>query len=154
MKLLALRPKRDVLLMIVSLILLIAGLSLVGFVVLSQKSAGAPGLPSQIPSLIFADTENEIDISGLSKKQITKALQDELKKRERKFDTIENLYLTEMIPGGKVLVNTNRFFSALGSKVTQSLVQSLSPQFMIGIHSREKDALFLLFKATHSFNAF
>ena len=154
MKLLALRPKRNVLLMAGSLILLIAGLSLVGFVVLSKKSAVVPGPPSQIPSLIFADTENEIDISDLSKKQIAKAIQDELKKRGREFDTIENVYLTEVIPVGKVLVNASRFFSALESKAPQSLVQSLSPQFMIGIHSREKDELFLLFKATHSFNAF
>lgn len=150
----SLKSKQNMFFVIGGSLLLIASISLILFFVISKRGVVIPQKSSEVQPLIFADTNKEINITDLSRESMVNSIQRELRNRQLESGTIENLYITESVPTGKILVTPSRFLSAIGSTPPSILLQSLDRKFMVGVHSQETNQLFILFTTSLYFNAF
>lgn len=112
--------------------------------------------------LIFVEKNKEIAIDGKN----GEALKDEVAKllhgEDMKVDVIEYLFFTETLNlttekgtvPQKNLIPSDRFFETLGVKMPPMLLRSLRPDFMLGLHSFNKNQPFLILKTDYYDNAF
>lgn len=139
-------------------ILIIAG---GGFYFLQNKSS-VTKKQKIVKSLIFAETQKEIDLTNLTKQKIINSTSEEIKTLDIRLDYIEYLYLTKKIADVndntkdsiKTSVSTQTFFTNIGIKIPGILSRSLKNKFMFGIHSFNGNAPFIILETNFFDNAF
>ncbi|MCR4306633.1 MAG: hypothetical protein NUV42_01560 [Candidatus Yonathbacteria bacterium] len=134
-----------------------------GFYFLSKnKSAENPTQEAMVPSPVFAEAKKGIDITGLSRDRIIDEVNKEMSASNLRLDSVLNIYFAERIDPSLLLsptntlrlVSTERFFSALESKMPNALSRSLESQFMLGVHAFNGNEAFLILKTNFFENAF
>ncbi|MCR4330493.1 MAG: hypothetical protein NUV49_01270 [Patescibacteria group bacterium] len=147
-------------LFIVLSVLLIGG---AGFYFLSKnKSAENPTQENKVSSIVLAEEKKGIDITGLSRDRIIDEVHKEMNASNLRLDSVLNIYFAERInpslPLSQTntlrLVSTERFFSALESKIPNALSRSLESPFMLGVHAFNGNEAFLILKTNFFENAF
>lgn len=116
----------------------------------------------QVTPLIFVEKNKEVSVDGKGSPDTQKEIASLIKDEGLKVDVIEYLFFTETLsaqtPNGAVqkknLILSDRFFETLGIKTPPMFLRSLRPDFMLGIHSFNKNQPFLILKTDYYDNAF
>lgn len=112
--------------------------------------------------LIFVEKNIEVSINNKDSRALRSEIIKSIQDTNRRVDSIDYLFFTETLgiqtPNGivqkKNLIPSGRFFETLGMTVPPILLRSLRPDFMLGIHSFNKNQPFLVLKTDYYDNAF
>lgn len=152
-------PTNARLFLIVSLFFMFAGAGVFGFLYVKQRNNTVSQSNSiKAPSLIMADSNVEFNLNGNNQNNAAKSLSEIINNASIKLNSIQNIYITENFSKeGKVLqktVDSMKFLSLIGAKMPDSLLRSLTPEYMLGIHSWNSNQPFIILKTDSYENAF
>lgn len=154
-------PKsRKAIFFIISLLFVFAGIGAFNFNYIKEKVslAPAPKKTFEIVALITADSNAELNLSELSKKDADDSLFELINLADIKPNSIQNIYITKsIIENGKEtkkLMESKEFLPLISSKIPDILLRSLSPEYMIGNHSWNGNQPFIILKTDSYENAF
>jgi hypothetical protein len=145
----------------VALIFLFTGMTLVtGFFLLSFTFDQPENVPvDTIPEHIFAEENEEVDVTGLSREQLIQTLEREMAGVDVRRGAIANLYLVEKetLEDGAVrtrLLTTEEVLTTLSDSIPFDLTEFLEDVPMFGVHVEREPAPFFIFKTVHYGNVF
>jgi hypothetical protein len=112
--------------------------------------------------LIFSEANKEITVDSKEPLKLRDEMVASLGDTNLKIDVVEYFFFTETLsaqtPDGivqkKNLITINRLFELLGVKVPATLFRSLRPDFMLGVHSFNKNQPFFILKTDYYDSAF
>ncbi len=118
-----------------------------------------------LSTIIFTEEIREIDITDTSKKSLTKKISDEIKNIDITLDFIENIYFTKQIPLTaidsleeqqyiKTLVSAEQFLRKIEAGASDTLLRSLSDEFVFGVHVFNGNQPFMILKTDFFENSF
>ncbi len=142
---------KNKILFIGSIALIIAGILSIVILWPKNQTVIIPPKSQELAPLIFSDSNQEINITGLSKEKVIQAVQNEITSKQMLSDKIENISLIEAVGGQKYLAGTKTFLQAIQSQAPAGLIQTLDQKFMTGIHSSAGNQPFIIFK-TNSYS--
>jgi len=163
------KQPKNIALIIVSLTLVFIGVSISGFaawryVQTQQEEAEQTKNLSGIPSLIITEEKKGIDITGLTRDRIARAISGEINSVNIRLDTIEQIYLVRDVtnaadssltpPSIQALVQTSEFWNALESGMPEALLRALAQDFFIGVRSFNGNQPFIILRADYFESAF
>ncbi len=146
-------PKKTVhkiTLILLSFGLIIAGILLVVFFYTTSNTETV-SKDNVVSKLLFTETDGSFEIESLVGKNLLTALNDNILRTNIQFNTFKNLQIIEKTPVGKHPVSASDFLTSLNTKAPGSLIRSLEPNFMVGIHSIKDNEPFFILK-TRSFD--
>ena len=140
------KSKWNIIFISLSLALLLAG-TITG-VIFFNKSRQAQTTVSvtKIPSIIFAENEKRLSVTGINTEAIARMVGSEVSGANNKLDTMENIYFSENVGGTDVGLTTQRLFFFLDNRMPPALLRSLDKNFMFGIHTFNGNHPFLIFR--------
>lgn len=150
------RSSKNIILISLSVILLIAGVLLsTYFFVKNMGINNPPTEVTRIKTFILTEEDFSIDITNNSREAVWKKSVTSIKNLNPRLDTIVNIYFVETKDylSKTEAINTERFFSVLESKIPSPLLRSLDSQFLLGIHSFNGNQPFLILKTNFYENA-
>jgi hypothetical protein len=142
----------------ISAALVVVGLAT--YVVLPLLRSNEPTVPiSQVPSFIFTDSQDPIDITNRSRSEIINRLIAAKDGVRVRLGAITHLYLTETYVSSEGvsqvrLVRAPDFLSQIDARAPAYLVRAMEPTMMFGIHEYDGNQPFLIFKVNDYENAF
>lgn len=140
---------------VVSLTLIASGVALGTFFYKASEKGSGITASKEITSLIFADTQTEIDITDLTHASLLNRLNSERQQINTTTGGVVHLLLTEKELGGlKTTVGAKHFLRRVSSNVPDRLIRSLDDEFMLGVHVLGGSHPFLVFKTPSFENAF
>lgn len=136
---------------------LLIGLSIgifVYFLLFYQKEESP--VQEEIQSIIFAERQKRIDITDSSARRVIQQLTEERSLSALSLGQIKHLHLTttDTRTGTTHTLTTSEFFNAIGAGVDDAFLRSLDQDFMVGIHSFDRNQPFMIFTSNsyqHSF---
>lgn len=142
-------------LLIGTIVLVIAGLGILGFVFFSKNNAVRPDTTRSITAQKFFEpnTTLELPAANLSRNTITKLQQvlDTVVER----NTIQQIIITKEAPQDSTgpytpkpptPYTTDDFFTMIKARVDSTLITALDPDFFLGVHGFSENETFVLFK--------
>jgi hypothetical protein len=150
------RSSKNIILISLSVILLIAGVLLTTFFFIKtiQPRGQTGDTTGRVPALILTEQDIGIDITRNSKEAIWRKTSKAVKDVTPRLDSLVNIYFTETKESLQpTLVNTAQLFSLLESRIPSALLRSLDGIFSLGIHSFNGNQPFLIFKTNFYENA-
>lgn len=151
------RSSKNIVLISLSVILLITGVLLVTyfFVKTMTPGAGTEAGPTRIPALFLTEQDFGVDITGNNRETIWKKATASVKELTPRLDSLVNIYFTETkdYMSQPELINTEKFFSMVESRIPGALLRSLDNSFLFGIHSFNGNQPFLVLKTNFYENA-
>lgn len=154
-------PKsKRVFLFVISLIFVFAGIGAFNFNYVKEKIniAPAPKKGLEIESLITTDSNAELNLSELSKKDAVSSLLELITLAAIKPNSIQNIYAAKNVVENKntikKLVESKEFLPLISSKIPDILLRSLASEYMFGIHSWNGNQPFIILKTDSYENAF
>lgn len=114
---------------------------------------------AKIESIIFADSDEEFEITGLSKREILNELKVINDKSQIPLGRIKNIFITGSFVDDdglqkKFLVSAKDFLNAIETDAKSSFLRSLNPALMLGVHSFDGNHPFVIFQTNFYENAF
>lgn len=114
---------------------------------------------AKIESIIFADSNEEFEINGLSRRQILNELKVINDKSQIPLGRIKNIFITGSFIDDddlqkKFLVSAKDFLNVIETDAKSSFLRSLNPTFMLGVHSFDGNQPFMIFQTNFYENAF
>lgn len=146
-------PKNKLYLLGGGMLILIA-IALTVFVSISRNSAIEATQTQKAPSLVFADSQKEINTTDLTLDKVFISIQNELQSTTLRLDTIEQLYFSSGEGETKTILGTQGFFNLLKSSAPDKLKRALGMTFMLGVHAYNGNQAFMLFTTTSREDAF
>lgn len=151
------RSSKNIVLISLSVILLITGVLLATyfFVKTITPKVGTENGPERIPALILTEQDFGVDITGNNRETIWKKSSGAVKELTPRLDSLVNIYFTETkdYMSQPEIINTEKFFSAIESRIPGTLLRSLDSSFLFGIHSFNGNQPFLILKTNFYENA-
>ncbi|MES2087909.1 MAG: hypothetical protein V4467_02860 [Patescibacteria group bacterium] len=147
-------PKHNIL-----LIVGIVGLLLVSVGLLSSlyffKSSDKPVTENNTyRPVLLADSQKNLNVTGLSRDQIIKTLLQERGSASSNLSAIESIVMTEDKTETAQPLPVEQFLSKLQSHAPSELTRSLDSDYMFGIHVLNKKQFFLVLKTSYYQNAY
>ncbi len=131
--------------MIAGILLVALAIIAVIFVFISKSGTVAPEQSNVAPSLIFADSQKEINTTDLTLDKVFLSATSEVQSQTIKLNTIEQAYFTAETPAGKQILGTPDFFKLIRASTSPRLLRSLGSTFMFGVHAYDGNQAFILF---------
>jgi len=154
-------PKsKKALLFIVSLLFVFAGIGAFNFNYIKEKVIVAPTTKKALEPtpLLTADSNSEFNLSEFDKKDAGNLLSEFINAADIESNSIQNIYIAKtVVENGKEtkkLAESKEFLPLISSKIPDILLRSLSPKYMLGIHSWNGNRPFLILKTESYENAF
>lgn len=162
------KQPKNMALMLISATLIATGVGAAGFAAwryaAQQKEVGQTERALSIPSIIFAETKKGIDITGLSKDRVARAVSSEIASVDLRLDFIEQIYFAKDVAGSsealapeekvQILVSASELFNTLESGMPESLARALAPDFFFGIHVFNGNQPFIILRTDFFESAF
>lgn len=149
------------LLIAISVLLVLLGTSAVSYVLFfrNTEEGTTPTLRAS-QSLIFANTETQIDVTGLEDSAVARQIRRALT-QSRTLGTVEDLVLTTKTPGVDLEnpdlitpLSTGEFFARTAPRSPSTFVRLLDSRYMYGIHGYGTNYGFLFFRTNDQENAY
>ena len=154
-------PKsKKILLFIISLLFVFAGIGAFNFNYIKEKVNVAPPTKKALrpTPLLTADSNSELNLSDFGKKDAGNFLSKFINTADIESNSIQNIYIAKTVlekeKETKKLVETKEFLPLISSKIPDILFRSLSPEYMLGIHSWNGNQPFIILKTESYENAF
>lgn len=148
--------KKNLVFLGLSVMFIALGAALLWFFVLADTFKRIPVEQTvpMVPSLVSADLQAGIDITGASPSKIETLAQQAIAQNEAGFQQMTHLYFKEGAGQNVVRANRKRVFQGLGITLPGALNQALTDDFMYGLYSLNKDYPFLVFNVSSFDRAF
>ncbi len=151
------RSSKNIIFISLSVILLIAGVLLSTYFFVKNMNIGGNTSTevTRIKTFILTEEDFGIDITGNNREAVWKKSITSIRNLTPRLDTLVNIYFTETkdYTAQPEIINTERFFSALESRIPSPLLRSLDSGFLFGIHSFNGNQPFLILKTNFYENA-
>src|SRR3989338_8343572 len=136
--------------------ILLAGIAIVAivFIFISKNTTVSPVQTNIAPSLIFADTQKEIDTTALTLDKVFLSASGEVSSQNIKLNTIQQLYFTTEVSGNKTILSSQDLLKLINSSASPRLLRSMVSIFMFGTHTYSGNQSFMLFTTTTREDAF
>jgi len=138
---------------LVTLGFIILGLAILLGLFFIGREQQKPIITIEIPSIIFANEQEELSITNLDRVEIFKAISLKRGETQIPLGAIMNLYITETRDGQKILLNTGDFLEKIETNSLGSFRRALGERFMLGLHSFDGNQGFLIFEIKSFENA-
>ncbi len=155
-KKIGIETKKNTALIIVSVILLVAGVASVFLLNILKPTPVIKVQEVEFTPIIYTEYQKDLFFENVSKLKLTKSVQDEVTRLDIPLGSLIQLYFTKRSVAedgtqtGKTLIETNQFMEILDARVSSTLLRFLEPNFTFGFHSTTQNSPFLIFK-TRSF---
>jgi len=151
------RSSKNIVLLSLSVILLIAGVLLATFFfvkTLSTTNEDPNNIP-RIKTFILTEQDVGVDITSDNREAVWKKTSSVIKNLTPRLDTLVNIYFAETKDylSQPTIIDTERFFTLLESKIPSTLLRSLDNSFLFGVHSFNGNQPFLILKTNFYENA-
>lgn len=138
-----------------SVLFILLGIGLLGFFLFFYEPPKV-SIEEEIPSLIFAEEHEGIDVTGKDTPEIVRMLGELRRAVSLPLGQVTQVYLTELNPdtGEQQIISAEEFLQKVGARVSDAFLRSLSPDYMVGIHVFNQNQPFMIFKSEsyqHSF---
>lgn len=136
-------------------VLVMVGLAF-GYIYLQSQNAtkqAADMAQMQIPQIIYTEMSSNINTAGIDSNAIFKAINQE-KVGLMDTGTMKALYLTTGQGTSTQALSAEQFFQTIGTRVPNSIVRSLDPNFLLGVYAYTPREMFAIFKVKSYDTAF
>ncbi len=146
--------------LIISLFFIFAGIGAFNLNYIKEKFNPAPKNKIEVSTLITVDSSREINLSEIGKKDLNSLLSESISSANVTKNSIQNIYITEnenLVGKEKVTskaIESKKFLYLINSRMPDSLLRSLMPEYMLGIHSWNGNQPFIILKTDSYENAF
>lgn len=151
------RSSKNIILISLSVILLITGVLLATYFFVKTITVGTKteAGPERIPALFLTEQDFGVDITGNNRETIWKKSASAVKELAPRLDSLVNIYFTETkdYMSQPTLINTEKFFSMIESRIPGALLRSLDNSFLFGVHSFNGNQPFLVLRTNFYENA-
>jgi len=151
-----LEAKKNTALIIVSIILVIAGIVSVYLLNILKPTPVIEIQEVELKPIIYTEYQKDLFFEKPSKLKLIKLVQDEVEEMNTPLGSLVQIYFTERSSTedetqmGKSLINTTQLIELLDARISNTLLRFLEPDFTFGFHSTIQNSPFLIFK-TRSF---
>ena len=148
--------KKNSALLIVSMILLVAGISSFFLLKILSPTPVIEVQEIELGSIIYTEYQKELFFEEPSQLRLSKAVQDETTQMNLPLGTTIQLYFTQRSIAedgkqmGKSLIAIDQLVGLLDLRLSSTLLRFLEPEFIFGFHSASQNSPFLILK-TRSF---
>lgn len=148
--------RKKIYLSILSIFLIISGITFVFFVYYYKPTPLIKVDNIEVKSFVDSEYQKEIFLEKSNIIKLTSLIQTELNKTDLPIGSLLHLYLTDRHTDesnlvGKKILTTNELFYLLNSRVSESFLRFIEPDFMYGYYSSLDIFPFLILK-TRSFD--
>ncbi|MDD5068044.1 MAG: hypothetical protein PHS53_01520 [Candidatus Pacebacteria bacterium] len=145
---------RNVWITVISVVLVLLAVGIVLFFHFEQKPVPIAETRIAENPILIADAEKIIPIPNLRRQNIISALQSEKQTGTGEIGAVENIRFQTGDPLTKRDIPAGEFLGALSSTIPGNLSRSISPTYVLGMHSFKKNELFIILKVDSYQNAF
>jgi hypothetical protein len=144
----AAKSKRNIAIIITSVVLVVAGIGIGVFILISkpQTKVATPQKQAQ-ESILFADAQKELNVTSLRPETVISSLHKEMLGVGLKLGEVENIFFTSTTASTAQALAVGQFFNAVGADAPDALVRSLNDNYMYGIHIFDKNTAFLFLES-------
>ncbi len=151
--------QKKIILTSLSAFLILSGITFVFFVYYYKDTPVIKVENVEVKTFIYSEYQREIFLEKLNNIKLTKLIQTELDNTNLPIGSLLHLYLTTRIEKddgvvGKSIVNTSELFSSLGSRVSETFLRFIEPDFMYGYYSSAENYPFIILKTRSFDNSF
>ena len=137
----------------VSIILVVAGASVLALIYYYSQTKGAPPVVVKPDSIISADVFKDIDISGMNATSIITTLGNTLS-IQIPPTSLARFNLQKNIAGIPKNITSKEFMETVASQAPPALIRSFEPDFAIGVYNGLSREPFIIFKVASYENAY
>ena len=138
---------RNLIVILLGVVFIVSGILIFVYTIINRDAPISVSAPIGSPSLIYSENQTQTDITSMTRGNFFTAIHNTLKADFAENETITNMFITNQSSIGKSLISVNILFDKLGIRVPESLINSLTGQFMLGVYKVEdKGNLFLILK--------
>ncbi|MDP6659856.1 MAG: hypothetical protein QF679_02550 [Candidatus Pacebacteria bacterium] len=149
------RKMKHVIIAVSAGLLIVIGISVAAFTFLSQAPADDVLVERDVPSIIFVDNTQALDITNRSRREIMNGLTFLKDDVNIQLGLLEQVVLIFRNDFEEVtVVNTEEFLDAIEARVPGSLKRAFESEFTLGIHVFSGNQPFLIFKVKNFRTAF
>jgi hypothetical protein len=135
-------------------ILLIGGGAIIVYILFFHKGEEVVVTPD-VPSLIFADEQREIDASSKDSRSLLQTLTEAKHDVVLSLGEVEQLYIiTKTIDGTPTILTSQDFLSAINARVSSSFLRSINATFTLGVHVFDGNQPFIILASNSYENTF
>lgn len=151
-----LETKKNTALIIVSIVLVVAGIVSVYLLNAFKPTPTIKIKEVELKSIIYTEYQKELFFENPSKLKLSKAVQNEVSEMNTPLGSLIQLYFTKRSSTedetqmGKSLIDTTQLIKLLDARIPDTLLRFLEPNFTFGFHSTVQNSPFLILK-TRSF---
>ena len=145
---------KNIILGVVSIVLVAGGIGGGWYFYTKSDELNSIKQNTTISSLIFSDTQKDIDISGLNGEILVNELYQNFLQENGNKNKVVYFYLTENKLGQSVEIKIDDLLSRISDNIPNRLIRSLRPEFMFGAFISEKNIPFIILKTNSFENSF
>lgn len=137
-------------------VLILIAVGVIMYFVATSKPKTVPITQSQslLSTLVKTDSSKTIAISGLTREEMSEKIASEYKNATPALNTIEQIRFVEEDNNAALPITAERFWGALDTHIPSELLRSFDPIFTVGIHTWNKNGLFIMMKTNSYSTAF
>lgn len=138
---------KNLIVILLGVIFIVSGVLIFVYTIINRDAPVSVVAPIGSPSLVYSENQTQTDITSMTRGNFFTAVHNTAVASFAENETITNMFITNQSSIGKSLISVNILFDKLGIRVPESLVNSLTGQFMLGVYKVEdKGNLFLIIK--------
>ena len=138
---------KNLIVILIGIVFIVSGILIFIYTIMNRNAPVSVVAPIGSPSLIYSENQSQTDITNLTRGNFFNAIHTTGQASFAENETITNMFITSQTSVGKSLVSANILFNKLGIKIPESVVSTLTGQFMLGTYKFEdKGNLFLIIK--------
>lgn len=138
---------KNLIVILLGVMFIVAGILIFVYTIMNRETPVPVVAPVGSPSLIYSENQTQTDITNLTRGNLFNTIHSTSKASFAENETITNMIITNQTSIGRSIVSVNILFNKLGIKVPESVINTLTGQFMLGVYKVEDEGnLFLIFK--------
>ncbi len=138
---------RNLIVILLGVMFIVAGILIFVYTIMNREAPVSVVAPITSPSLIYSENQTQTDVTNLTRGNLFTTIHTTAKASFAENETITNMSMTSQAAAGRTLIPVTILFNKLGIKIPESVVNTLTGQFMLGVYKVEDEGnLFLIFK--------
>ena len=138
---------KNLIVILLGVVFIVSGILIFISTILNKDTPVSIVAPIGSPSLIYSENQTQTDITSLTRGNFFSSIHSTAEASFAENETITNIFMTSQTSAGRSLISPGIFFSKLGVKVPESVTNTLTGQFMLGVYKIEdKGNLFMILK--------
>ncbi|MDQ5952803.1 MAG: hypothetical protein QG551_31 [Patescibacteria group bacterium] len=140
---------KNLIVVFIGLIFIIGGILIFVYFLVNRNTGVSIAPPVTSASLVYSENQTQIDLSATTRGTLFTAIHSNLTGEFAENGTITNLLITTPTSVGRNPATIQSVFTKLGIKPPESILNLISPNFMLGVYEKDEVGnMFLIFRVS------